>query len=132
MKGVGIHEVLAELVVAPDPFVVALLEGADARRPEAERLVAEAARGWSIERMAVVDRIVLQLATAELLDPGGPPVAVVIDEAVELAKTYSTDSSGGFVNGVLSSVARRVRPDEAPSAPPNAAPDGTSPVEPSC
>jgi transcription antitermination protein NusB len=43
---------------------------------------------------------------AELLDPDGPPVAVVIDEAVELVKEYSTDESGGFVNGILSTIAR--------------------------
>ena len=49
--------------------------------------------------MAVIDRLVLRLAVAELLDPDGPPPAVVIDEAVELAKTYSTDESGRFVNG---------------------------------
>jgi N utilization substance protein B len=60
--------------------------------------------------MAVIDRLVLRLAVAELLEENGPPVAVVIDEAVELAKTYSTDDSGGFVNGVLSTVARQVRP----------------------
>jgi N utilization substance protein B len=57
----------------------------------------------------VVDRLVLRLAVAELLDAAGPPVAVVIDEAVELAKTYSTEESGGFVNGVLSTVAAKVR-----------------------
>ena len=54
--------------------------------------------------MAVVDRLVLRLAVAELLEPDGPPTAVVIDEAVELAKTYSTDDSGAFVNGILSAV----------------------------
>ncbi|HEY5245552.1 MAG TPA: transcription antitermination factor NusB, partial [Acidimicrobiales bacterium] len=63
-----------------------------------------------IDRMAVVDRLVLRLAVAELLDPDGPPVAVVIDEAVELAKTYSTEDSGSFVNGILSTVARQTRP----------------------
>ena len=66
--------------------------------------------GWPLDRMAVVDRLVLRLAVAELLDPDGPPVAVVIDEAVELAKTYSTEESGRFVNGVLSTVAAQVRP----------------------
>ena len=50
--------------------------------------------GWPLERMAVIDRIVLRLAVAELLDPDGPPTAVVIDEAVELVKAYSTDESG--------------------------------------
>jgi N utilization substance protein B len=54
--------------------------------------------------MAVVDRIVLRMAVAEALDPAGPPTAVVIDEAVQLAKEYSTDESGRFVNGVLSTI----------------------------
>jgi N utilization substance protein B len=117
MKGVGVRTVLAELPVAPEPFVVALVEGTEARRPQADALLADAALGWSIERMAVVDRIVLRLAAAELLDPEGPPVAVVIDEAVELAKTYSTDNSGAFVNGILSAVAARARGATAPPAP---------------
>ena len=55
--------------------------------------------------MAVIDRLVLRLAVAELLDPDGPPTAVVIDEAVELVKAYSTDESGRFVNGVLATIA---------------------------
>ena len=70
--------------------------------------------------MAVVDRLVLRLAVAELLDPDGPPVAVVIDEAVELAKEYSTDESGGFVNGILSTIAaisRRRRPEPGRASP---------------
>ena len=66
--------------------------------------------GWPLDRMAVIDRIVLRLAVAELLDPDGPPVAVVIDEAVELVKEYSTDESGGFVNGILSTIARDLAP----------------------
>ena len=65
--------------------------------------------GWPLERMAVIDRLVLRLGVAELLDPAGPPVAVVIDEAVELAKEYSTEESGGFVNGILSTIAADVR-----------------------
>ena len=65
--------------------------------------------------MPVVDRRVLRLAAAELLDPDGPPVAVVIDEAVELAKQYSTEESGGFVNGVLSTIAGQVRPASEPA-----------------
>ena len=77
---------------------------------QADELIEAASVGWPLERMAVIDRLVLRLAVAELLEENGPPVAVVIDEAVELAKTYSTDDSGGFVNGVLSTVARQVRP----------------------
>lgn len=106
MKGVAPSEVVASLAVPPDPFAAALVVSAESRRAEADRLVADAAVGWPLDRMAVVDRLVLRLAVAELLDPAGPPVAVVLDEAVELAKTYSTEESGGFVNGVLSTVAR--------------------------
>jgi transcription antitermination protein NusB len=132
MKGVGGAEVLDGLPVAPDPFVVALVNGTEARRTEADGLLSAAAVGWSIERMAVLDRLVLRLAAGELLDPAGPPVAVVIDEAVELAKTYSTDSSGGFVNGVLSTVAARARPGDRGAGPSSEAPSPVPPGEPSC
>jgi len=108
MKGEPLPSVVAALPVAPDPFVAALVAAVDRHRERADALVAEASIGWPPERMAVIDRLVLRLAVAELLEPGAPPLAVVIDEAVELAKTYSTDESGGFVNGVLSTVARRV------------------------
>jgi N utilization substance protein B len=59
--------------------------------------------------MAVVDRNVLRLSVAELLDCPDVPTAVVLNEAVELASAYSTDDSGRFVNGVLSTLARRIR-----------------------
>jgi N utilization substance protein B len=101
--------VVASLPVVPDPFCVELVERAEAGRPRAEELIAAASVGWPLERMAVVDRLVMVLAVGELLDPEGPPVAVVIDEAVELAKTYSTEESGAFVNGILSTVAAEVR-----------------------
>lgn len=109
MKGEPPAEVVAALPVAPDGFARALVEGAETHREEADVLIAQAAVGWPLDRMAVVDRLVLRLAVAELLDRQGPPVAVVIDEAVELAKTYSTDESGRFVNGILSTVAAKVR-----------------------
>ncbi len=108
MKGVSPGEVVERLPVAPDPFAAQLVSRAESSRPRADELISEFAEGWPLERLAVVDRLVLELAAAELLDPDGPPVAVVIDEAVELAKTYSTEESGGFVNGVLSSIAARV------------------------
>jgi N utilization substance protein B len=79
-------------------------------RPEAERRIAAAAVGWPLDRMAVIDRLALRLAVAELLDPDGPPTAVVIDEAVELVKEYSTDESGAFVNGILSTIAGDIGP----------------------
>ncbi len=62
--------------------------------------------------MPAVDRCVLRIAVYELMDEAGVPVAVVLDEAVELAKRYSTEDSGRYVNGVLSGVAKEVRPEE--------------------
>jgi N utilization substance protein B len=108
IKGIEPDVVIEALSVAPDPFACALVESTRTHREEADRLIAGASVGWPLDRMAVVDRLVLRLAVGELLDPAGPPVAVVIDEAVELAKTYSTDESGGFVNGILSTVASQL------------------------
>ncbi len=87
-----------------------LLAGAEATRAEADSRITAASVGWPLDRMAVIDRLVLRLAVAELLDDDGPPMAVVIDEAVELVKTYSTDDSGSFVNGILATIAADVRP----------------------
>jgi N utilization substance protein B len=104
---VGVAEGLA---VPPDPYVRTLLEGAVATREEADRRIAAAAVGWPLDRMAVIDRLAMRLAVAELLDPEGPPTAVVIDEAVELVKEYSTDESGAFVNGILATIAGDIGP----------------------
>jgi transcription antitermination protein NusB len=108
MKGESPAVVLADLVVPPDPYCLHLIEEVGEHGTEADHLVAQATIGWPPERMAVVDRLVLRLATCELLDPGGPPAAVVLDEAVELAKVYSTDDSGRFVNGVLAAIVAQV------------------------
>ena len=109
-KGVDPAEVLGELAVPPDEFALALVEGVSAHGAEIDERVSARAQGWTLGRMAALDRAVLRLATFELLHRPDVPVAVVIDEAVELAKTYSTDASGGFVNGVLAAVAADVRP----------------------
>jgi transcription antitermination protein NusB len=110
MKGEDATAVVEHLRVAPDPFVAGLIHRVCATEVQANRLIEAASVGWPMDRMAVVDRLVLRLATAELLDNDGAPVAVVIDEAVELAKTYSTEESGRFVNGILSTIATDVRP----------------------
>jgi N utilization substance protein B len=110
MKQISLPDVLAGLSVSPDPFTVALLHGVDADGDRVDALVAAAAVGWELDRMPVVDRTILRLATWELLARPDVPVPVVIDEAVELAKTYSTEDSGSFVNGILSTVARQTRP----------------------
>jgi transcription antitermination protein NusB len=110
LKGEDPAEILTALPVPPDDYVRTLVGLAVATRAEADERIAGAAIGWPLDRMAVVDRLVLRLAVAELLDPDGPPPAVVIDEAVELVKEYSTDDSGRFVNGILATIAAEVKP----------------------
>ena len=88
-----------------EPFTVTLVDGVTDRRAELDALIARYARGWSIERMPIVDRNILRLALWELV-ASDVPVAVVIDEAVELANELSTPDSGRFVNGVLAQVSR--------------------------
>jgi N utilization substance protein B len=101
--------VLAALVVEPDAYTCTLLTTVEERSDEIDGLIDEAAIGWDLGRMAVVDRNVLRLAVAELLTQPEIPVAVVLNEAVELASGYSTDESGRFVNGVLATLARQIR-----------------------
>lgn len=109
LKGERPGAVVAALAVPPDRFTAELVAATERHGERADGLVAGASVGWPLERMAVVDRLVLRMAVAELLEPDGPPTAVVLDEAVELAKTYSTEESGAFVNGILSTVASQVR-----------------------
>ena len=109
LKGRRPTEVLDELMVAPDPYAVDLVRTVEARRPDIDSLIAGAAIGWELDRMAVVDRNVLRLAVAELLECPDVPTAVILNEAVELASAYSTDDSGRFVNGVLATLAEQLR-----------------------
>jgi N utilization substance protein B len=110
LKGESPTDVLAALPVAPDPYVTTVVTAVGARHEQIDELVATAAIGWDLDRMAVVDRNVLRLATAELLACDDVPTAVILNEAVDLASAFSTDDSGRFVNGVLATVATRVRP----------------------
>jgi transcription antitermination factor NusB len=90
--------------VAPiDGFTRSLVLGVERDRDEVEALISRYSRRWAISRMPVVDRNVLRLATYELLHEP-TPAAVVLDEAIGLAKRLSTEDSGRFVNGVLESI----------------------------
>lgn len=108
-KGEDADRVLAALPVAPDPLAATLVRGVADNVAQIDAYIGKYARGWTIERMATIDLIVLRIATYELLCRPEVPTAVVLDEAVELAKRFSTDDSGRFVNGVLASIAREVR-----------------------
>jgi transcription antitermination protein NusB len=101
--------VVASLPAPADALAVLLVEGVEDRQAELDDLISTYARGWTIERMPAVDRNILRVALFELLDRPEVPTAVVIDEAVELAKRFSTDDSGRFVNGMLSAIAPKLR-----------------------
>ena len=109
IKDRPIATVLNELPVRPDEYAVALLTSAAQHQDQANELISRFAIDWPLERIAMVDRLVMTLAIAELLMDDGPPVAVVLDEAVELAKVYSTDGSASFVNGVLAACSAHLR-----------------------
>ncbi len=106
-KGRPPSNVLGELAVAPDEYTRVLVLAVEAGRQDFEGEIARHLEGWTIDRLAVVDRLVMTMALAELSLPDSPPKAVVFDEAVELAKTYSTEESGSFVNGVLAACVPR-------------------------
>jgi transcription antitermination protein NusB len=86
-------------------YARSLVAGVQEHHSEIDALIAKCADRWAIDRMPVVDRTLLRLATFELLWAGDVPVAVVINEAVELAKSLSTEDSGRFVNGLLGKIA---------------------------
>jgi transcription antitermination protein NusB len=97
----------------PDGYTVELVRGVDSLRGELDERIGAAAEHWTIQRMPLVDRNVLRLASYELVARPEVPTAVALDEAIELAKLLSTTDSGRFVNGVLGRVASEVR-DEPP------------------
>jgi len=94
-----------EMPEAARTFAKELVCGATEAAEANDELLRKAARNWRLERMAVVDRNILRLASYELLQ-GTTPVAVVLDEAVQLAQRFGDDPSPAFVNGVLDGVAR--------------------------
>lgn len=86
-----------------------LVEGVLSRLEELDAAIEEASEHWTVDRMPVVDRAVLRLGLYELRYERETPTAVVLSEAVRVAKEYSTEKSGKFVNGVLAALAVRER-----------------------
>lgn len=93
-----------ELPAGAQVFARELVEGVREHRETLDKALSEAARNWRLDRMAIVDRNVLRLGAYELI-VCGTARAVVIDEAVELARRYGDDRSPRFVNGVLDALA---------------------------
>jgi len=109
-RGLDPLHVLAERVRRAEPpiaeYTVEIVEGVVANRERIDELLSTYAQGWTLDRMPGVDRSLLRMSAWELLYNDDVPDAVAIDEAVELAKTLSTDESPRFVNGVLGRVVK--------------------------
>lgn len=104
----GVHGPELGLTDRGREFAERLLRGTVADLAAIDPLIAEAAVHWRLERMALVDRLILRLAVFELRQESETPPPVVINEAVELARTFGGDDSAGFVNGVLDGVRKRL------------------------
>jgi N utilization substance protein B len=100
--------IVSELNTRPNNYVIALLTSAEEHQARADELISEFSIDWPLDRIALIDRLIMTLAIGEMLMENAPPLAVILDEAVEMAKVFSTDGSSSFVNGVLSSIAKRV------------------------
>lgn len=107
-------------------FARRLIRGAWAQHEECDRLLSKHAANWSLKRMAPVDRNVLRLALHELLATPEQPNAVVINEAIELARMFGDQESAAFVNGVLDAVRRGLDGFAAPVEP-STQPESTQP-----
>jgi transcription antitermination protein NusB len=108
-KGISPADTIDVQVLEPDALTQELVRGVSAQMFKIDELIAGRSKGWSLTRMPVLDLSVMRLAVWELLQRPHVPTAVILNEAVELAKRYSTDDSGRFVNGVLAAIAADVR-----------------------
>jgi transcription antitermination protein NusB len=104
-RGADVLATLADRVAVGEPpvpdYTIRLVEGVVAQRERIDELLTTYSQGWSLDRMPAVDRAVLRLGTFELIWRDDVPDAVVISEAVGLARQLSTDESPAFVNGLL-------------------------------
>jgi transcription antitermination protein NusB len=105
-------EDLDEAGMVRDEFMETLARGTAANVVELDGYIAKRAENWRLERMPVVDRNILRMAIYEMKTMGTPP-AVVIDEALELARRYSDEEAVPFLNGVLDSVRKLIQSEHA-------------------
>ena len=98
---------LGDLLERSKPFTRELAEGTDSHLEEIDREISALSRGWSIERIAPLDRAILRVALYELLHSEAVPAEVAIGEAVDLAGEFCGADAPGFVNGILGAAARQ-------------------------
>lgn len=109
IRGRPVSEVLAVRLIEVEypirEFTQFLVAGVAEHRSRIDEIIGMRAKSWDLDRMPVLDRNILRLGAYEILWGSDVPVSVAIDEAVELAKTLSTEESPGYVNGVLGAIA---------------------------
>ena len=110
VRDLGVDTLIEQQPAPPDEYAEQLVRGVEEHHADVDALLRKFSEHWALERMPAVDRAVLRLAAYELGWEPDIPSAVVISEAVELAKQYSTKDSGRFVNGLLSRIAEELRP----------------------
>lgn len=91
-------------------FATVLVAELEQHRDAVDAIVSKTATNWPLRRMAATDRSVLRLAVVELLHHAETPTRVALDEAIEIAKKYGSETSGAFVNGILDRIAHEARP----------------------
>jgi N utilization substance protein B len=109
VRGLEADALLAALPVPPDGYAEDVVRGVEQHRDEIDAILRKVSEHWALERMPLVDRAVLRIGCYELGWQPELPTGVVISEAVELAKQYSTKDSGRFVNGMLARIAEDLR-----------------------
>lgn len=106
--GDALDEVIGDGAAADHrTFVRDLVVGTIDYTPQADEAVSPLLEGWTLERLPTIDRLIIEMGTYELRCRPATPAAVVINEAVELAKKFSTEESNRFVNGVLNAIAKQ-------------------------
>lgn len=98
-------------------FATELAHDTVRRLTESDALIADTAERWRPERMAVLDRLILRMAVTELLGRPDTPAAVVINEALELARTFSTEEAVKFINGMLDAIRRKIDQEQRTARP---------------
>ena len=96
-------------------FAEELVKGTYANRESIDRMVASTIENWAMDRLASVDKAILRFATYELMYMPDVPPKVTINEAIEIAKAYGTEQSGGFVNGVLDRIREKMGKESVPT-----------------
>lgn len=105
-----IENTLQQLAIKEEtvPFMRELVMGTVEYQQKMDQIISKLSKDWNIDRMATVDRNILRMALYELLYRADIPNGVAVNEAIELAKTFSSDESSKFVNGILGSVMENI------------------------